>query len=121
MLIDIHYREEIWILECQGRFEAGEDPEYLDSRLDELRILQPLRVLADFRQVTSIGSTGLGFLVCLFKLVTRHPRGRFALVAPNDRVRRVLDITKLDTVIPIAENLESGMAMLGQAAYAALQ
>ena len=45
----------------------------------------------DFREVISVGSTAIGFLVAIYSSVTKHPDGRFVLVGAQPRVREVLD------------------------------
>jgi anti-anti-sigma factor len=112
MLIDIEQTEATCILRFQGRFVAGVDPEFLRSKSEEIKKLNCTRVLADLSEVSAIGSTGMGFLVGIYTSVTRLPDGRFVLVAPQPRVREVLDLTRLSTVIPTAPDRASAMAIL---------
>jgi len=70
--------------------------------------------LADFREVSSIGSTGIGFVVGVYTSVVKMPGGRFVLIGANSRVREVLELTRLSTIIPLAEDMNSGLAVLQQ-------
>jgi len=70
------------------------------------------KVLADFRDVPHIESTTIGFLVSIYTSVTRKGGGRFVLAGPSPRVRQVLDLMRLSTVIPLAPDFESGLALL---------
>ncbi len=113
MFIEFQFADDLCTLRCQGRFEAGDDLDYLESKIAELRSLRPVYLLVDFQQVSSIGSTGLGFLVCAYKIVTGNAGGKFVLAGPNPRVRHILDLTRLSSVIPVAKDVESGLAALG--------
>ncbi len=87
--------------------------EYLRAKTDEIEKLGCTRLLVDFQDVTSIGSMGASFVVAAYKSVMGRPGGRFVLIGVNPRVRRVLDLTRISTVIPLACDLSAGLAMLG--------
>jgi anti-anti-sigma factor len=114
MLIELQQKDEVFILRFQGRIATGADLEYLTTKLEEVRKRRNDKVLADFREVSSIGSTGLGFVVGVYTSVVKIPGGRFVLVGANARVREVLDLTRLSTIIPLAEDMSSGLAVLQQ-------
>ena len=69
-------------------------------------------MLVDFRDVISVGSTAIGFLVAVYSSVTKNPEGRFVLVGAQPRVREVLDLTRLSSILPMAGDIASGMASL---------
>jgi anti-anti-sigma factor len=114
MLIELQQKDDIVVLRFQGRIATGLDLEYLRTKLEEVRNRRSDKVLADFREVSSIGSTGLGFVVGVYTSVVKIPGGRFVLVGANARVREVLDLTRLSTIIPLAEDMSSGLAALQQ-------
>src|SRR6267378_6409039 len=114
MLIELQQKDDIVVLRFQGRIATGLDLEYLRTKLEEVRNRRSDKVLADFREVSSIGSTGLGFVVGVYTSVVKIPGGRFVLVGANARVREVLDLTRLSTIIPLAEDMSSGLAVLQQ-------
>jgi len=62
MLIEITQQGEMWILRCEGRFPTGTDAEYLRVKRDAIKNLSCKKLLVDFREVTEIGSQGVGFL-----------------------------------------------------------
>jgi anti-anti-sigma factor len=70
------------------------------------------KVLVDVQAVSYIGSMGIGFLVGLYTSVTKNPEGRFVLAGANARVRDVMRLTRLDTVIPQVADLTSGLVEL---------
>jgi len=112
VLIELNQIDDVCIMRCEGRFVTGTDPEYLRARLDELKRLACTKVLVDFRDVISVGSTAIGFIVAIYSSVTKNPDGRFVLVGAQPRVREVLDLTRLSSILPMAGDIASGMAAL---------
>jgi anti-anti-sigma factor len=112
MLIELQQKDDIVILRFQGRIATGADSEYLGTKLEEVRSRRSDKVLADFREVSSIGSTGIGFVVGVYTSVVKIPGGRFVLMGANPRVREVLELTRLSTIIPLAEDMSAGLAVL---------
>jgi anti-anti-sigma factor len=112
MLIDIEHYDRVCILHCKGRFVAGPEIEYMQTKLDDIKKRACTKILADFQDVTCIGSMGVTFLVGLYTSVMRKPGGRFVLAGVIPHVQHVLDLTRLSTVIPLASDLESGLAVL---------
>jgi anti-sigma B factor antagonist len=62
-----------------------------------------LVVLFDMTAVTDIDAHGLGALVSSLTTLERQG-GQMALVAPSDRIRRLLAITRLDSVFAIYDS-----------------
>jgi len=108
VVIDTEQQDEICILHCKGRLLAGQESEYLRSKLDEIKRLNCSKLVADFQEVPSIGSMGITFIVCLYKSVG----GRFVLTGACPLVRHVLELTRLSTVIPLVSDTASGLALL---------
>ena len=108
LLIEIGRKDDVCVLRFQGNFHTGEDPDYLRAKMEEIETLSCDKVLADFGDVPSVGSTGLSFLVGLYRTFC----GRLVLAGIQPRVREVLEITRLSTVIHLAEDVESGLAAL---------
>ena len=114
MTIDIEQRNDICVLRCKGRFIAGPDLEYAQSKMDEIKKLNCAKLLVDFREVPAVGSMGVSFIVGLYTSVVRGSNGGFVLVGAVPQVRQVLDITRLSSIIPMAPDMESGLAGLGE-------
>ena len=112
MLIELSQIDDVCIMRCEGRFTTGSDPEFLRRKADELKKFKCAKVLVDFRDVVSVGSTAIGFLVAIYSSVTKSPEGRFVLVGAQPRVREVLDLTRLSSILPLAGDIASGMASL---------
>lgn len=112
IMIDIEKKDDVCLLRFRGNFHTGEDPGYLRAKMEEIKSVNCPKVLADFEDVPLVGSTGISFLVELY----RNSGGRFVLVKTQRRVREVLDITRLSTVFPLAADVESGLAALNSEA-----
>ncbi len=112
MLIDIEQLDSVCILHCEGRFVAGPDMEYVQTKLQEVKRLACTKVLANFEKVTSLGSIGVTFIVGTYASVMQRPGGCFVLVGANSIIQGVLHLTRLDTVIPQAADVAAGLAFL---------
>src|SRR6266849_5104816 len=104
MVIEFEFTREVCTLRLKGRFATGVDAEYLNARADELKATGYRKILADFRDVPYIDSTGVGFVVGLYSSFSRNSAGRFALANLNRRVRGVLDTTRLSTILSIFDD-----------------
>jgi anti-anti-sigma factor len=111
MVIEVKQKDQVCFLRCEGRFVAGMDPEYLCAKRDEIKRLNCKKVLADFSDVSDVGSAGIGFIVGIY-VSTRNSGGHFVLVGLRPRVREVLDLTRVSTIIPLAADVASGLAIL---------
>jgi anti-anti-sigma factor len=112
----IEPQDDVCVVRLKGRFAAGTDQSYVQAKLDEIKVRIKIgarnRVLVDAAAVSAIGSMGIGFLVGLYTSVTKNSAGRFVLTGANARVCDVLRLMRLDTVLPQAADLPSGLAVL---------
>jgi anti-anti-sigma factor len=113
MLIEIEHGDDVCVLRLSGHFRSGEDLGYVRDKANEIRSHNCNKMLVDLRELKSIGSMGMGFVVGVYIYVTkRSGEACFILVAANQRVRAVLDLTRLSTIIPLAADLPSGLVVL---------
>jgi anti-anti-sigma factor len=110
MLIEVRQKDEIYLVRCEGHLVTA-DHEYLHSKKDEIKGVNCKKVLADFSEVSDIGSAGIGFIVAVYTS-TKNSGGRFVLAGLRPRVREVFDITRVSTVIPLAADIASGLVRL---------
>src|ERR1700681_1063760 len=110
MLIEVKPKDGICLVRCEGRLVTA-DHKYLHAKKDEIKGANCKKVLADFSEVPEIGSAGIGFIVSLYTS-TKNSGGRFVLVGLRPRVREVLDISHVSTVIPLAADIASGLVTL---------
>lgn len=110
MTITIETVGERCILRLAGQFRSGADDAYLRAKFEEIKALDAREMLADLREVVSMGSSAIGFIVGLYTSVTKKPGGRFMMAGANARVREVFELTNLDSVIPSRDTVESALA-----------
>jgi len=112
MIIEIEQLDSICVLRCRGRFVSGADADYMRAKIEEVQRLKCKRVLADFREVQSIGSMGLTFIVAMYTAVVKDSGGRFVLAGAPPFVRKALDLTRLSSVVSLAADVTSALAAL---------
>jgi len=84
MLIELHQTDDVCILRFEGRFTTGVELEYLRGRAEELKQQACGKVLVDFRDVVSVGSTAIGFIVAIYSSVIAMPDGRFLVLQMHE-------------------------------------
>ena len=112
MTVDFETAGDILILRLRGRFATGQDTSYLRTKAEEIKSSGKSKVLMDFRDVSYIDSTGIGFLIGIYTSVKRAPDGQFVMTCANQRVREVLDLTRLSKVIPCYDAESDAMEVL---------
>ena len=94
------------ILDLDGRFVVssadGREFRPLHSLIDELIAEGKVQVAADLRDVSALDAGGLGKLVAIHERL-RAAGGGLMLVAPSPRIRKLLAVTRLDTVLGISD------------------
>lgn len=90
----------------QGELDAHTAPQVREAV--EAAITPGARVVADLTGVTFLDSTGLGVFVTALKHV-REVDGTLDLVITSPRVLKVFELTGLDVVIPIHEEISDAL------------
>jgi anti-sigma B factor antagonist len=98
--MDIKQRTEgnVRILEIAGDLMGGGELEPFRKIIDQLIKDQAVNVVVDMTQVTWMNSSGLGMLISGLTSL-RSSGGDLRLANLSERMRRPLQITKLDTVV----------------------
>jgi len=93
------YREEgdVTIVEPQGKIMGGPDASHLHERLYELIDQGKKKVVIDLSGVNWMNSSGLGILISSL-ISLRNNGGNLRLAQVTERIRNLLQITKLDAV-----------------------
>ena len=101
MLVDLEYVDDVCVIRLKGRFATGQDKAYLREKTDDIKKSGKVKILADFKEVSYIDSTGIGFLIGIYTSITKSQGGMFVLAGVNHRVKEVLELTRLDTIFPM--------------------
>ena len=97
------------LLVVEGVIKLGESAIFFANALERVLAEEGRHVLVDVAQINQMDSTGIGELVGYLGRFT-EARRRLILVAPSERVRRLLRVVQLDTLFPIYETLEAALA-----------
>ena len=101
MSFNISKHTDVTIVEVTGQLIVGNRQQLKDAVLKELEG-GGRKFLVDFTDTAYIDSSGLGVLVSLSKKI-REKGGELRLSNLNDDVRTLFELTKLDTLFPIAD------------------
>ncbi len=93
------------ILDVYGAISMGESKEKFVNKMDSLLQQQEVNVLLNLSGINYVDSTGIGELVGYMSKFTQSNR-HLKILRPHDRVRKLLNITKLDTIFEIFEDEE---------------
>lgn len=89
---------EVTILQLRGRLALGEGSQPLYERLESLIEQGRVKLLLECSEVTALDSQGISALV-RGVISTRKRGGQLKLLKPSPRVRDVLNITRLLTIM----------------------
>ena len=109
--------DHIPILDLSGRFVVGTDPDRTSLRTPVAKLVSEGRVnvLVHLARLTDIDARGLGELAWGVTML-RRSGGRMAVIAPGLWVRRLLALTRLDTILAVYDSesdaIASGFAQL---------
>jgi anti-sigma B factor antagonist len=97
------------VLRVEGVIRMGESAQFLTQALERLLAEEQGSVLIDLEHINYIDSTGIGELVGYFGKFRERER-RLVLVKPAERIRKLLEIAKLDSVFPTYDDLDAALA-----------
>ncbi|HPG39713.1 MAG TPA: STAS domain-containing protein [bacterium] len=87
----------VLVISITGELMAGQDSDHLRNIIDEAIKDEHIEVVADMKGVAWMNSSGLGMLISALTSL-RSAGGDLKLANLSDRIRRPMQITKLDTV-----------------------
>ncbi len=100
------------VIELQGEVDVYTAPQ-LKQQMIALLDGGAADIIVDLTQVEYLDSTALGVLIGGLKRL-REKNGNLLLVCPNQRVRRVFEITGLDKIFDIYNSESEISAMAGK-------
>src|ERR1041384_7716672 len=112
MLLQIEERRiepDITVIELAGRLALGRESQRIEQLIDDLAKRGVLKVVLDMSKVEYIDSAGIG-LVALASGKLREAGGRIGVVAPEGKVRSLLQMTQMDSIVTICRTLADAVA-----------
>jgi anti-sigma B factor antagonist len=112
--VDTRVVEGVTIMSCHGRVMFGEEATALRDSLKEA-LTKTSRLILNLSDVSYIDSGGLGTLVGVYSSA-RKAGSDIKLTGLGQRLRDVLQITKLATVFQVFDTEKEALAALGKGA-----
>jgi anti-sigma B factor antagonist len=109
MIVEKRHLEGFTLLAVEGVIKLGESAQFFAQTLERALSDDRGHVVIDFTRINYIDSTGIGELVGYLGRFRSFNR-ELLLVNPNERIRRLLQIAKLDTLFPIYDTVEAAIA-----------
>jgi len=103
--------DDVVILDLEGRLVLGAATESLGNALQEAVAKGARRLLLNMKGVTQVDTTGISTIVRAFVSLQRSG-GKLGLFHVSDRVRQILDLTRLLNVIPCSADEAEALAKI---------
>jgi anti-sigma B factor antagonist len=95
------------VVRLTGEIDMYRTPQVLEALEPRMQPC-PQRVIVDLSEVSYMDSSGVGTLVHLFRRINSH-NGKLILVNPNQRVRSIFEITRLDRFFTICHDHQEAL------------
>jgi anti-anti-sigma factor len=99
-------KEGVIILALDGPFTLGN----MFKLQSDLRSMTPPCLVMDLSAVPYMDSAGLGVIMNYFVSSQSHGR-KFFLIGVSDRLRALLEMTKVDSVLKICDSIDAAQAL----------
>jgi anti-sigma B factor antagonist len=111
MELELHDRQtaDAAVVDAKGRIVFGPEAELFRAHIKTLLAKQQRIIVVNLSQVTYVDSGGLGALVGVFTSA-KSAGSELHLAHANQRVKHLLDITRLIDVIPVYETEAEALA-----------
>jgi anti-sigma B factor antagonist len=109
MIVEKRHLEGFTLLAVEGVIKLGESAQFFAQTLERALADDHGHVVIDFTRINYIDSTGIGELVGYLGRFRSFNR-EMLLVNPNERIRKLLQIAKLDSLFPIYDTIEAAVA-----------
>jgi len=114
MLLEIESRRiapDVTVLEMVGKIALGES-QRVETVVQDLLRQNDRKLIFDLSRVTHMDSTGIGVLAYCFGTLNRCG-GEMRVAGATGKVLHLLQITRLDTVLPLHPSVDAAFASLG--------
>jgi len=108
MHVDVRQRDDVIIVDLQGRLVAGVGDELLRAITNELLAEGWQKILLNLDQVTIIDSSGIGELVSSWKISSRFGAS-FRILRPGDQVARSLQLSQIMPLLEVYEDEDAAV------------
>lgn len=109
MIVQKHQLEGFTLLNVEGVIKLGESAAFFAQTLERTLSDEQGHVIIDFSKINFIDSTGIGELVGYLGRF-RNSKRELILVNPSDRIRKLLQVARLDTLFPTYGSVDDALA-----------
>ncbi len=104
-----HLEGGVTLLNVEGVIKLGESAQFFAQTLDRALADDKGHVIIDFSRINFIDSTGIGELVGYLGRFRSFQR-ELMLVNPSERIRKLLQVARLDKLFPTFESVDAALA-----------
>ena len=105
--LETRHQADVVIVHCQGRIVYRDEAAALSRVVGEV-MSQARKIVLDLSGVSSLDSAGIGELALLHTWAQKE-NVDFKVAGPNNLVRTLLDLTKLDSVLEIHSSVDDAL------------
>jgi anti-sigma B factor antagonist len=113
MIVEKRHVDGFTLLVVEGVIKLGESAQFFAQTLDRALADDEGHVIIDFSRINYIDSTGIGELVGYLGRFGDQRR-KLILVKPSERITRLLEVAKLDSLFPIYDSVDRAMRQEGR-------
>jgi len=103
----------ITVLELAGKISLGRESQGIETLVQDLLRQDEKKIILDISHVDHMDSTGIGILAYCYGTVNRSG-GNLRISGATGKVLHLLQITRLDGVLPLCNSVEAACASLGR-------
>jgi len=114
MLLQIETRRiepDITVLELAGKISLGRESQRIETLVQDLLRQDERKIILDISRVDHVDRTGIGILAYCYGTVNRNS-GELRIAGACGKVLHLLQITRLDGVLPLCTSVEAARASL---------
>jgi anti-sigma B factor antagonist len=114
MLLQIETKRiapDITLLELAGKIALGRESQKIETLVQDLLRQNEKRIIFDISRVDHMDSTGIGIIAYCFGTLNRSG-GDMRITGATGKVLHLLQITRLDNVLPLCASVEEARASM---------
>jgi len=114
MLLQIQTRRiepDITLLELSGKIALGHESQKIETLVQDLLRQNERKIIFDISRVDHVDSTGIGIIAYCFGTLNRSG-GEMRVAGAGGKVLHLLQITRLDNVLPLCASVEEARASM---------
>jgi|SRR5690349_17666534 anti-sigma B factor antagonist len=114
MLLQIETKRiapDITLLELVGKISLGRESQRIETMVQDLLRQNEKKIIFDVSRVDHMDSTGIGIIAYCFGTLNRSG-GEMRIAGAAGKVLHLLQITRLDNVLPLCGSIEEARASM---------